>query len=129
LAHAQLTKKDIRQLSRKLNLPTADVPASPCLASRINYGDKITEQKLNQVEEAEEFLKSLGFVEFRVRHHDQTARIEVHDEDIAKVAAMRKKIAEKLKSLGFKFVSVDLEGFRSGSLNELLSQEEKQKNL
>jgi pyridinium-3,5-biscarboxylic acid mononucleotide sulfurtransferase len=129
LAEVELTKKDIRQLSRKLNLPTADIPASPCLASRISYGDKITEHKLNQVEEAEEFLKSLGFVEFRVRHHGQTARIEVHDADIAKVVALRQKITEKLKSLGFKFVSVDLEGFRSGSLNEMLSQEEKQKNL
>jgi uncharacterized protein len=129
LADTKLTKNEIRQLSRKLNLPTADIPASPCLASRISYGDKITEQKLNQVEQAEEFLKNLGFVEFRVRHHDQSARIEVHDEDIAKVAAMRGEIAEKLKSLGFKFVSVDLEGFRSGSLNEMLTQEEKKKNL
>ncbi len=129
LAEAQMTKKDIRQLSRKLNLPTADIPASPCLASRISYGDKITEHKLSQVEQAEEFLRSLGFVEFRVRHHSQTARIEVHDADIAKVITMRKKIAEKLKSLGFKFVAVDLEGFRSGSLNEILSQEEKNKNL
>ena len=129
LAEAQLTKKEIRQLSRKLNLPTADIPASPCLASRISYGMEITEQKLKQIEQAEEFLKSLGFVEFRVRHHDQVARIEVHQEDIEKIIAMRQEIAAKLKSLGFKFVSVDLEGFRSGSLNEMLSQEEKKKNL
>jgi len=129
LADAKLTKNEIRQLSRKMNLPTADVPASPCLASRISYGDQITENKLNQVEEAEEFLRGLGFAEFRVRHHGQTARIEVHDEDIAKVISLRRKIVEKLKSLGFKFVSVDLEGFRSGSLNEMLTQEEKQKNL
>ncbi|PKL49074.1 MAG: TIGR00268 family protein [Planctomycetes bacterium HGW-Planctomycetes-1] len=129
LADAKLTKNEIRQLSRKLNLPTADIPASPCLASRISYGDQITEHKLNQVEQAEEFLKSLGFVEFRVRYHGQAARIEVHDDDIVKIISLRREIAEKLKSLGFKFVSVDLEGFRSGSLNELLSQEEKQKNL
>jgi uncharacterized protein len=129
LAQAQLTKKDIRQLSRKLNLPTAGIPASPCLASRISYGTEITKHKLNQVEQAEEFLRSLGFIEFRVRLHDQTARIEVHDADIAKVVALRQKIAEKLKTLGFKFVSVDLQGFRSGSLNEMLSQEDKQKNL
>lgn len=129
LAQAQLTKKDIRQLSRKLNLPTADIPASPCLASRISYGDQITEQKLNQAEQAEEFLRGLGFAEFRVRLHGQTARIEVHDDDIAKIISLRQKIVEKLKSLGFKFVSVDLEGFRSGSLNEMLTQEEKQKNL
>jgi uncharacterized protein len=129
LAEAQLTKKEIRQLSRKLKLPTADIPASPCLASRISYGMEITEQKLKQIEQAEEFLKSLGFVEFRVRYHDQLARIEVHHEDIAKVIARRGEIAEKLKTLGFKYVSVDLEGFRSGSLNEMLSQEEKKKNL
>jgi uncharacterized protein len=129
LAEAQLTKKDIRQLSRKLNLPTADIPASPCLASRISYGQEITGRKLNQVEQAEEFLKGLGFVEFRLRHHGQLARIEVHKEDIAKVVALRQNIAAKLKSLGFKFVSVDLEGFRSGSLNEVLSQEDKQKSL
>jgi uncharacterized protein len=129
LAEAQMTKNDIRQLSRKLNLPTADLPASPCLASRISYEGKITRQKLNQVEQAEEFLKSLGFVEFRVRHHGQSARIEVHQDDITKVVALRQKIIEKLKSLGFKFISVDLEGFRSGSLNQLLSQEDRQKNF
>jgi uncharacterized protein len=129
LAEAQLTKKDIRQLSRKLNLPTASLPASPCLASRISYGQEITGRKLNQVEQAEEFLKGLGFVEFRLRHHGQLARIEVHQEDIAKVVALRQNIIAKLKSLGFKFVSVDLEGFRSGSLNEALSQEDKQKSL
>ena len=129
LVEAQLAKKDIRQLSRKLNLPTADIPASPCLASRISYGEEITDQKLNQVEQAEEFLKSLGFVEFRVRLHGQLARIEVHQDEIAKVVALRQKIIEQLKSLGFKFVSVDLEGFRSGSLNEMLSQEDKRKNL
>jgi uncharacterized protein len=129
LAEAQLSKKEIRQLSRKLKLPTADIPASPCLASRISYGMEITEKKLKQVEQAEEFLKSLGFVEFRVRHHDQVARIEVHKEDIARVMELREEIVENLKSLGFKFVSIDLEGFRSGSLNEMLSQEEKKKNL
>jgi uncharacterized protein len=129
LAEAQLSKNEIRQLSRKLKLPTADIPASPCLASRISYGMEITEQKLKQIEQAEEFLKSLGFVEFRVRYHDQVARIEVHEKDIAKIVKNRKKIAEKLKSLGFKYVSVDLEGFRSGSLNEMLSQEEKKKNI
>jgi len=129
LADAKLTKNEIRQLSRKLNLPTADMPSSPCLASRISYGTEITEQKLDQVEKAEEFLKTLGFIEFRVRHHGQVARIEVHDEDIPKIVSLGQKINEKLKSLGFKFVSVDLAGFKSGSLNEMLSQEEKQKNL
>jgi len=131
LMDAQLTKDDIRRLSRDLNLPTADVPASPCLASRITYGLEINEDRLKQVELAEEYLRSLGFVEFRVRHHDQLARIEVHPKDIQKITAepVRIKIIEKLKSLGFKFVSLDLQGFRSGSLNETLSEKEKQNSL
>lgn len=131
LMDAGLTKADIRQLSRELGLPTADVPASPCLASRLTYGLEVTEQRLKQVEEAEDFLRSLGLVEFRVRHHDTIARIEVNPQDIGKIAAepARSKIVEKLKAMGFKFVTVDLQGFRSGSLNEPLSEEEKRKNL
>ena len=129
LMDAKLTKQDIRELSRELSLPTADIPASPCLASRISYGLEITEQRLKQIEEAEDFLRTFGLVEFRVRHHDTTARIEVHPEDIEKITTepMRSAIVEKLKSLGFKFVTVDLQGFRSGSLNELLTAEENRK--
>jgi len=131
LAEAKLTKSDIRQLSRQMNLPTADLPANPCLASRISYGLEITEQRLKQIEEAEDFLKTLGLVEFRVRHHDTVARIEVNPQDIEKVTTepTRSAIVEKLKSLGFKFVTVDLQGFRSGSLNEPLSEDEKRKSL
>jgi uncharacterized protein len=131
LAEAELTKDNIRQLSRDMNLPTADLPSSPCLASRIAYGIEVTEQRLKQVDEAEEYLRQLGLVEFRVRHHDTVARIEVNPQDIDMVTKEpnRSKIIEKLKSLGFKFVTVDLQGFRSGSLNEPLSEEEKQKNL
>jgi len=131
LAEAKLTKNDIRQLSREMNLPTADLPASPCLASRIAYGVEVTEQRLRQIDQAEEFLRKLGLTEFRVRHHDTIARIEVQPKDIEKIAAepIRSQIVDKIKSLGFKFVTVDLQGFRSGSLNEPLSEEEKQKNL
>jgi len=131
LAEAKLTKNDIRQLSRRMKLATADLPSSPCLASRIAYGLEVTEQRLRQVDEVEEFLRSLGLVEFRVRHHDIIARIEVDPKDIEKVTAepTRSKIAEKLKSLGFRFVTVDLQGYRSGSLNELLSEDEKRKSL
>ncbi len=131
LMEAELTKADIRQLSRDLDLPTADVPASPCLASRVAYGLEITEGRLKQIELAEDFLRQMGFVEFRVRHHDKLARIEVDRKDIEKITAepARSQIVEKLKSLGFKFVAVDLQGFRSGSLNESLSEAEKQKNL
>jgi len=122
LMEAGLTKADIRQLSRQMGLPTADRPASPCLASRIAYGLEVTEERLQQVEQAEEYLRSLGLVEFRVRHHDTIARIEVVPEDLAKVTAptIRLQIVEHLKGLGFKYVTVDLQGFRSGSLNEAI---------
>ena len=127
LAEAQMTKDDIRNMSRKLNLPTADVPASPCLASRLTYGLEVTEQRLKQVEEAEDFLRKLGLVEFRVRHHDTIARIEVRPEDMQKITTGpgRQKIVEKMKSIGFKYITVDLQGFRSGSLNELLTKDQK----
>jgi uncharacterized protein len=131
LMESELTKEDIRNLSRQLMLPTADLPASPCLASRLIYGLEITEERLKQVEQAEDFLRSLGLVEFRVRHHDNVARIEVHPIDFPKLTSeqTRAKILEKLNSLGFRYVTLDLQGFRSGSLNESLSQSEKQKNL
>ncbi len=122
LMDAKLTKADIRQLSRQLGLPTADVPASPCLASRIAYGETITEQKLAQVEQAEDFLRQLGFVEFRVRHHGDLARIEVPSLHIHEIAQpdCRNKIVKQFKELGFRYVSLDMQGFRSGSLNESL---------
>ncbi len=131
LAEAGLTKEDIRQLSRQAGLPTADQPASPCLASRIPYGLEVTEQRLRQVDQAETVLRSLGFVEFRVRHHDQIARVEVRPQDIPRLLAepVRSKVVEELKALGFRFVTVDLQGFRSGSLNEALSQEQKKASL
>ncbi len=127
LMEAKITKNDIREMSRKLNLPTANIPASPCLASRIAYGLEITEQRLKQIEEAEDFLRELGFVEFRVRHHDTIARIEVKPEDFGKVITepTRQRIVDKFKSLGFIYVTLDLQGFRSGSLNELLSEDQK----
>ena len=122
LAEVKLTKDDIRELSRRMNLPTAEQPASPCLASRIAYGLEVTEQRLKQIDQAEIFLRALGLVEFRVRHHDTIARIEVHPKDIEKITTepFRSQIVEKLESLGFKYVTVDLQGFRSGSLNESL---------
>jgi len=124
---AGLTKDDIRELSRQLNLATADVPASPCLASRISYGLEVTEQRLKQVEEAEDFLRSLGFAEFRVRHHGDIARIEVPAGQIKIITSEKTRsfIIEKLKELGFKYVTCDLQGFRSGALNEALTDQEK----
>jgi uncharacterized protein len=131
LAEAELTKQDIRTLSKKMGLETADVPSSPCLASRLAYGLEINEQRLKQIEQAEDFLRQLGLVEFRVRHHDTIARIEVHPKDFKKISVEpnRSKIIKKLKSLGFKYVTLDLQGFRSGSLNEQLSDEEKRKHI
>jgi uncharacterized protein len=122
LMDAELTKADIRLLSKESGLPTADVPASPCLASRIAYGEPITEEKLKQVEDAEDFLRRLGFVEFRVRHHGDVVRIEVPAGDIEKIAKpeCREKIVERFKELGFHYISVDLQGFRSGAMNESL---------
>ncbi len=125
LMEAELTKEDIRNLSRQLGLPTADVPASPCLASRIVYGLEITEQRLRQVEEAEEVMRELGLVEFRVRHHDTIVRIEVRPEDMEKIMNERSRIVEELQALGFKYVTIDLQGFRSGSLNEILTEKQK----
>lgn len=122
LAQARLTKADIRRLSRDLGLPTADLPASPCLASRIAYGLEVTEDRLRQVEEAEAFLRSEGLAEFRVRHHDTLARIEVRPQDLARVIAepLRGRIIDRFKSLGFTYVCADLQGFRSGSMNEAI---------
>jgi pyridinium-3,5-biscarboxylic acid mononucleotide sulfurtransferase len=127
---AQLTKPDIRQLSRQYGLPTADLPASPCLASRMTYGLEVTVERLKQVEQAEAFLKDLGLIELRVRHHDAVARIEVHPNDFARVTEdeTRQRILDAFKEIGFKFVALDLQGFRSGSLNEALSTELKDKH-
>ena len=131
LAEAELTKNDIRQLSRQLGLPTADIPSSPCLASRISYGLEVTAARLRQVDEAETFLRGLGFVEFRVRHHDNVARIEVPPGEIARFVTepLRTNVVDKLKALGFQFITVDLQGFRSGALNEALSTEQKDRTL
>lgn len=127
LLDAHLTKADIRQLSRGLDLPTADVPASPCLASRVAYGETITEDKLTQVEKAEDLLRSLGFVEYRVRHHGPVARIELLPDDFARIMAdpIRTRITADLKTLGFTFITLDLQGFRSGALNETLTDDQK----
>jgi uncharacterized protein len=129
LMDAELTKPDIRSLSKEMGLPTADLPASPCLASRVAYGESITEEKLNQVERAEDILREFGFVEFRVRHHGNIARIEVPAADIEKIISesIRQEIVERIKELGFQYISLDLQGFRSGSLNEMLSEKEKMK--
>jgi pyridinium-3,5-biscarboxylic acid mononucleotide sulfurtransferase len=129
LMDAQLSKAEIRSLSKEADLPTADLPATPCLASRMSYGLEITSQRLSQVEQAEDFLRSLGFREFRVRHHDAIARIEVLPQDLTRILEpnWRQTILDQLKSFGFQYVTVDLQGFRSGSMNEALSPEQKKR--
>ncbi|MFH0981731.1 MAG: ATP-dependent sacrificial sulfur transferase LarE [Planctomycetota bacterium] len=122
-AEAGLTKDDIRVLSREWGLPTFDKPASPCLASRVAYGEEVTREKLHMIEEAERFLRHIGFRELRVRHHGKLARIEVPPERIAGLAApgQRERIDAHLRKLGYAYVTLDLRGFRSGSLNEVIA--------
>ena len=120
LVEASLTKADIRALSRMRGLPTAEKPASPCLASRFAYGVRVTEEGLARVDAAEEIIRALGFDEFRVRDHGDLARIEVPPERIAEVAAARADIEGRFKELGYTYVTVDLTGFRSGAMNEVL---------
>lgn len=120
LIEAGLTKVEIRRLSRDLGLETWDRPASPCLSSRIPYGTAITPARLEQVASAERFLRALGFTELRVRHHDRIARIEVPLADLPRLLdpRVREPVVSHIRRLGFAYVTVDLSGFRSGSLNE-----------
>lgn len=121
LLEAGLTKAEIREWSRELGLPTWDQPAAPCLASRIPYGIAVTPERLRQVEQAELGLRALGFRDFRVRHHDGLARLEVHPAEIARVAEHRRKIETAVRAAGFRRVLIDLQGYRRGSLNEGLA--------
>ena len=126
LMEAGLTKADIRELSRRAQLPTADQPASACLASRFPYGVTITEEKLRTVDEGEEFLREAGFRVFRVRHHDNLVRLEFGPDDLKKALnpAAARTLALRFKKLGYKFVTLDLEGYRTGSANEVLDPEQ-----
>jgi pyridinium-3,5-biscarboxylic acid mononucleotide sulfurtransferase len=120
LVEAELTKADVRELSRALGLPTWDRPASPCLSSRFPYGTKITLAGLQMVERGERLLHELGFRVARVRYHGEIARLEVEASEVARLLepATREMVDRELKKFGFRFVTVDLKGFRSGSLNE-----------
>ncbi len=123
LVAANLTKQDVRKLSHQLNLSTADKPAFACLASRIPYGTPITVTALSQVEGCETYLKQQGFTNYRVRHHGNTARIEVPPAEQLKLIQepLRSDLIAHCKKAGFHFISLDLEGYRTGSLNEELS--------
>ena len=117
-----LSKAEIRALSRAIELPTADLPASACLASRLPYATAVTPERLRQVEAGEERLRALGFRQIRVRHHGDVARVEIDPAELAKALdpAMARAIVAAVKPLGFRFVALDLEGYRSGALNESL---------
>ena len=118
LLEAGLTKAEIREWSRELGLPTWDQPAAPCLASRIPYGLAVTPERLRRVEAAESSLRALGFRDFRVRHHESLARLEVHPREIDAALRQRAAVVEAVRSAGFSAVAIDLEGYRRGALNE-----------
>jgi uncharacterized protein len=122
LIEAELWKTEIRALSRALGLPTWDKPSFACLSSRFQYGDAITAAKLRQVDAAEEVVRSLGFRQFRVRHHDRLARVELPAEDLPRLFenGRRDALVTKLRALGYVYVTLDLAGFQSGSANLIL---------
>lgn len=122
MIEAELWKEEIRGLSRDLGLPTWDKPSFACLSSRFQYGERITGDKLRQIDAAESIMKSLGFRQFRVRHHERLARIELPVEELGRLweNGRRETIVEGFRALGYLYVTVDLQGFRSGSANEIL---------
>jgi uncharacterized protein len=122
LDEAGLTKAEIRRLSRGLGLPTWDEPASACLSSRIPYGSEVTVEKLRMIEQAEDVLHSLGFRQCRVRHHGEVARLELSPDEMPRAidASVREAVVRDLKAIGYRYVSLDLQGYRTGSLNEVL---------
>jgi len=124
LIEVGLSKSEVRELSRRATLPTWDKPASPCLSSRIAYGTPVTIERLSKVDRGEEILREFGFREFRVRHHDQLVRLEISQAEMDRVLRKEvfKELAARFRELGFKYVTLDLEGFRSGSMNEVLSK-------
>ena len=132
LHEAGLTKTEIRELSRERSLPTWDKPAMACLSSRIPYGTPVTVEALSSVDQAEAYLRSLGLRQLRVRHHvvpsgDAIARIETDEAGIETLVAQRSEISERLKVLGYLYVTLDLAGYRTGSMNEAL-QADRQSN-
>ncbi|HEU4434056.1 MAG TPA: ATP-dependent sacrificial sulfur transferase LarE [Pyrinomonadaceae bacterium] len=125
LIEVGLNKDEVRELSRRATLPTWDKPASPCLSSRIAYGTTVTIERLQKVDRGEEILREFGFREFRVRHHDTLVRLEISPAEMDR--ALKKEVIDQLaarfRELGFKYVTLDLHGFRSGSMNEALVKE------
>ncbi|MDR3718299.1 MAG: ATP-dependent sacrificial sulfur transferase LarE [Bryobacteraceae bacterium] len=130
LVEAGLTKAEIRELSRLAGLPTWDRPAAACLSSRVAYGTQVTVENIQKVELAEEALKEIGFLQFRVRYHsEELVRVEIAREEMPKALSLEvfDEISRRLKKLGFKYVTLDLQGYRQGSMNEVLSESSKAK--
>jgi len=125
LIEAKLTKEDIRTLSKEMNLPTWDKPSQPCLSTRFPYGTTITREKLSRVENAEKFLAGLGIEQLRVRVHGDIARIEVPEEDMPILINedTSRKIIDRFKSLGYTYITLDIQGYRMGSMNEPLKRD------
>jgi uncharacterized protein len=115
-----ITKQDIREIARECGLSVWQKPSAACLSSRIPYGEEITQEKLRLIEEAEVYLAGQGFGQLRVRLHGTIARIEVHKDEMGKILDMQPAVMKKLKSIGFSYVTLDLEGYRSGSMDEVL---------
>jgi uncharacterized protein len=122
LVEVGMTKQELRDLSRRAGLPTWDRPASPCLSSRIAYGTPVTIERLRAVETGEDILRSLGFREFRVRHHDELVRIEVAPAELDRALSreVADSLASRFRALGFRYVTLDLHGYRTGAMNEIL---------
>ena len=123
MVEAALSKADIRELSKDMDLPTWDKPAQACLSSRIPYGSMVTVEALTRIAQAEEYLHGLGIRQLRVRHHDTIARIEVEPQDFLTLTdeSVREQVVAKFREIGYSYVTLDLQGFRSGSMNEVLA--------
>jgi len=124
LIEVGMTKAEVRQLSKRVGLPTWDKPASPCLSSRIAYGIPVTIERLSVVDRGEEVLRDMGFREFRVRHHDQLVRLEIARPELPRALSLDvfSELGRRFRDLGFKYVTIDVQGFRSGAMNEVLGQ-------
>jgi len=123
LVEVGMTKSDVRTMSRRAGLPTWDKPASPCLSSRIAYGLPVTIERLSTIDRGEEIMRDLGFREFRVRHHDELVRLEIAPAEMTKALDpdMAQEFAKRFRELGFKYVTLDLHGYRTGAMNEVLN--------
>ncbi len=124
LIEVGMSKREVRELSRRVGLPTWDKPASPCLSSRIAYGTPVTIERLGTVDRGEEIMRSLGFREFRVRHHDELVRLEIAPSELDRALdrAVVDTLAQKFRALGFRYVTLDLHGYRTGAMNEILKK-------